>query len=102
MWDSGSTEATKDWCRVWFPSMGSSGLEIWSIYNPLVDKALPQDLLARPAPIYPTILAGDFNLHHPRWGRFGRYDRKAEALLQLAIQWDLDLRTLYGTITRAP
>ena len=52
------------------------------------------------APAYPVVLAGDFNLHHPQWDRFGRYERKAEALLELALQWDLDLRTSAGTITR--
>ena len=48
------------------------------------------------------MLAGDFNLYHPQWDQFGRYERKAEALLELALQWDLDLRTLKSTITRAP
>ena len=48
------------------------------------------------------VLAGDFNLHHPQWDRHGRYQRQAEALLELAIQWDLDLRTPAGTTTRAP
>ena len=95
-------EATKDYCRVWFPGVGSSGLELWSIYNPPENKTLPRDLLNRQAPAYATVLAGDFNLHHPLWDQFGRYERKAEALLSLATQWDLDLRTPAGTITRAP
>ena len=95
-------EATRDHCRVWFPGLGNSGLELWSIYNPLDDRALLQGLLARQAPAYPAVLAGDFNLHHPQWDQYGRYDRKAEALLELAVQWDLDLRTPAGTITRAP
>ena len=57
-------EATRDHCRVWFPGLGNSGLELWSIYNPLDDRALLQGLLARQAPAYPAVLAGDFNLHH--------------------------------------
>jgi len=92
-------EATEDYYRVWFP--GFSGLELWSIYNPRDNETLLQALLNRPAPAHPVVLAGDFNLHHPLWDRFGRYERKAEALLELALQWDLDLRTPAGTITRA-
>ncbi|EAQ83005.1 hypothetical protein CHGG_10823 [Chaetomium globosum CBS 148.51] len=88
--------------KVWFPGAGSSGLELWSIYNPLEDKTLLQSLLSRQAPGYPTALAGDFNLHHPLWDQHGRYERKAETLLELAVQWDLDLRTPTGTMTRAP
>jgi hypothetical protein len=33
-------EATGDYCRVWFSGIGSSGLELWSIYNPLEDRTL--------------------------------------------------------------
>jgi hypothetical protein len=32
------------------------------------------------------VLAGDFNLYHLQWDQFGRYKRKAEALLELALQ----------------
>ncbi|EAQ89439.1 hypothetical protein CHGG_06058 [Chaetomium globosum CBS 148.51] len=95
-------ETSEEHCKVWFPGLGNSGLELWSIYNPLEDKTLLQTLLSRPAPAYSVVLAGDFNLHYPQWDRFGRYERKAEALLELALQWDLDLRTPAGTITRAP
>jgi hypothetical protein len=33
-------ESTKDWCMVQFPSFGlqSTGLELWSVYNPPDDK----------------------------------------------------------------
>ena len=48
------------------------------------------------------MLAGDFNLYHPQWDYFDRYEQKAETLLQLALQWDLSLRTPRGTITREP
>jgi hypothetical protein len=84
------------------PGSANKGLEIWSIYNPPDTKAVPAMLLARPQPHVPTILAGDFNLHHPLWDYYGRTDRKADDLLQLALQWELDLRTPYGTITREP
>lgn len=94
-------EATEEYCRVWLPGLGSRGLELWSIYNHPEDKTIPQALLNQPAPAYPVVLAGDFNLYHPRWDRFGRYERKAEALLELALEWDLELRTPEGTITRA-
>ena len=87
---------------MWFQGLGDRGLELWSIYNPPDSKAIPRDLLGRPTPAYLTVLAGDFNLHHPQWDQFGRYERKAEALLELALQWDLDLRTPKSTITRAP
>ena len=78
-------EATRDWCRVWFQGLGDRGLELWSIYNPPDSKAIPRDLLGRPTPAYPTVLAGDFNLHHLQWDQFGRYERKAETLLELAL-----------------
>jgi hypothetical protein len=31
------------------------------------------------------VLAGDFNLYYLQWDQFGRYERKAEALLELAL-----------------
>src|SRR5690349_17967515 len=97
-------EATRDYCRVWFDPTSSqgTGIEIWSIYNPLDTKAIPSTLLTKPKPGLPTILAGDFNLHHPLWDYYNRTDRKANDLLQLALQWELDLRTPYGTATREP
>lgn len=99
-------EASDLWCRVWFPTLGASwtkGFELWSIYNPPDTKTLiPQALLGRPDPVYPTVLAGDFNLYHPLWDQFERCEAAAELLLELALQWDLDLRTPKGTITRAP
>ena len=66
--ESWDFEVTRDFCRVWFnPDDHGKGLEIWSIYNPLDTKAIPAALLTRPQPQphLPTILAGDFNLHHP-------------------------------------
>lgn len=93
-------EASDTWCRIWFPEQR---LELWSIYNPPDNNTLlPQTLLGRPKPPYPIVLAGDFNLHHPLWDQFDRYNVAAEPLLQLALQWDLDLRTPRGTVTRAP
>lgn len=50
----------------------------------------------------PVVLAGDFNLHHPYWDYYDRLDQKAEDLLNLAVQWDLELRTPYGATTWAP
>jgi len=95
-------EASSDWCRVWFPDTEGGGLEVWSIYNPPTNKTLPRDLLERPRPTYPVILTGDFNLHHPLWDQFARYEPDSEALLQLAAYWDLDLVTPWGTVTREP
>jgi len=95
-------EATKDHYRVWFPGLGSSRLELWSIYNPPDGNTLLPTLLNRPTPTYPIVLTGDFNLHHPQWDRYDQYQPEAEALLEIAVQWDLDLRTPAGTITRAP
>jgi len=43
---------------------------------------------------------GDFNLHHPLWDLFDRETYGAEALLQLAEDWGLQLITPYGTPTR--
>ena len=90
-------EASENRCRVWFPEVNlgqggqgqrgqgqgqrGRGLELWSIYNPPSSKEVPGALLSRPKPAYPVILAGDFNLHHPLWDEFGRYERKAEDLL---------------------
>ncbi|KAK4112794.1 hypothetical protein N656DRAFT_797985 [Canariomyces notabilis] len=45
---------------------------------------------------------GDFNLRHPLWDLYERYEREAEGLVQLATSWDLYLVTLQGTITREP
>ena len=101
-------QATRDWCRVWFPALGNSGLELWSVYNPrwepgnVVYRATLQDLAEGPPPTHPAVVTGDFNLHHPLWDQFDRYDKKAEALLELALQWDLELHTPKGATTRAP
>jgi exonuclease III len=93
-------EASENWCRVWFH--GSPGLEIWSVYNPPANKTIPEALLQRPTPTLPTVVSGDFNLHHPLWDQYERLEPQADSLLQLALQWELDLRTPKGTITRAP
>jgi hypothetical protein len=99
-------ETSDNWCRVWFPEanlgQGNRGLELWSIYNPPDSKEEPSTLANRPKPAHPVILAGDFNLQHPLWDKFGRYERKAEDLLQLSSQWDLVIRTPKGAVTRAP
>lgn len=94
-------EATDQWC--WARLTGSKpGLEVWSIYNPPDSKGVPKALLGKPKPSLPTILAGDFNLHHPLWDYYSREEQQAEDLLQLALQWDLVLRTPWGTTTREP
>ena len=101
-------KTTKDWCRVWFPALGEGGLELWSVYNPRKEPGTPrlqgtvQDLLRGPPPTNRAVVAGDFNLHHPLWDQFERYERRSEDLLELAQQWDLELRTPMGAITRAP
>ncbi|EAQ91377.1 hypothetical protein CHGG_03312 [Chaetomium globosum CBS 148.51] len=83
-WDS---EATENWCRVWFleADLGGEGrgFELWSIYNPPGGENVPRALQGRPRPSHPVVLAGDFNLKHPLWDEFGRYDRKSEDLLKL-------------------
>jgi len=85
-------EATQHWCKVWLPAYGPQGLglELWSVYNP-PDNSTPvlQALLDRPPTARSIVLAGDFNLHHPQWDYYDRYDLRAESLLQLALQWDL-------------
>ncbi|KAL2195621.1 hypothetical protein P885DRAFT_39874, partial [Corynascus similis CBS 632.67] len=99
-------EVSEHWCRVWFPEVnlgqGCRGFELWSIYNPPSSKEVPRSLFGRPKPAYPIVLAGDFNLHHPLWDEFERYDRSAEDLLQLSSQWELAIRTPKGAVTRAP
>ena len=102
--DAWDFEATRDYCRVWFsPANGEGeGLEVWLIYNLPDNKAVPSALLSRPRPDLPIVLAGDFNLYYPLWDHYNRTDGKADDLLQLALQWELDLRTPYGTITREP
>ena len=93
---------------MWFPALGEGGLELWSVYNPRREPGAPrlqgtvQDLLRGPPPSYRAVVAGDFNLHHPLWDQFERYKRRSEDLLKLAQQWDLELRTLVGAVTRAP
>lgn len=99
-------ETSENWCRVCFPDVdlgqGARGFELWSIYNPPSSKEVPRTLLDRPKPVHPVVLAGDFNLQHPLWDEFERYESKAEDLLQLGCQWDLVIRTPKGTVTRAP
>ena len=82
--------------------MGEKGLDIWSVYNPCDSRTVPAAILQYTKPTQPTILAGDFNLHHPLWDKSDRYNTKADDLLQLAAEWDLTLRTPKGAITRAP
>ncbi|EAQ84238.1 hypothetical protein CHGG_10642 [Chaetomium globosum CBS 148.51] len=102
-WDS---EVSENWCRVRFPEadLGQEGhgLELWSVYNPPNGENVPQALQGRPRPDHPVVLAGDFNLQHPLWDEFGRYERGAEDLLQLSSLWDLTIRTPRGAVTRAP
>jgi hypothetical protein len=88
--------------------LGEGGLELWSVYNPrwnlgdpLGKSPLP-GLLQRPRPTGQVILSGDFNLYYPLWDQYDRYNRRVETLLELALQWDLDLRTPKGAVTRAP
>ena len=78
------------------------------MYNPRKEPGTPrlqgtvQDLLRGPPPTYLTVVAGDFNLHYPLWDQFERYERRSEDLLELAQQWDLELRTPVGAVTRGP
>jgi hypothetical protein len=101
-----SYETANTWCRIWFPDSSADkmhGFELWSVYNPPDNDTLTLDtLLQQPKPALPTVLAGDFNLHHPLWDDFGRYEENSEYLLQLALDWNLDLQTPRGTHTRAP
>ena len=60
-----------------------------------------QDFLNNLLPSYLAVVAGDFNLHHLLWDQYDRYDKKAETLLELALQWDLELYTSKGATTRA-
>jgi len=94
-WDYGAEDL---WCWVRL----DQGLEVWSVYNPPDTKEAPSRLLQLPPPTRPTVLAGDFNLHHPCWDLFERLDRRAEDLLDLAVRWDLELRTPFGATTWAP
>lgn len=101
-WDA---EATDQWCRVWFPELDlgqGRGFELWSIYNLPGGNRLANNITSQPPPVYSTVVTGDFNLHHPCWDQFDRYNREAESLLQLALQWDLVLVTPKGAVTRAP
>ena len=81
-------EATDQWCRISLKERreGEKGLEIWSVYNPCDSKTAPAAILQYTKPTQPTILAGDFNLHHPLWDGFGRCESKADSLLQLAME----------------
>ena len=78
------------------------------MYNPRRELGAPrlqrtvQDLLRGLPPSHRVVVTGDFNLHHPLWDQFERYKRRSEDLLKLAQQWDLELRTLVGAVTRAP
>jgi len=93
--------ATREWC--WVRLSGyEPGLEVWSIYNPPDHKGVPKALLEEPRPELPVVLAGDFNLFHPLWDYYGREEERAEDLLKLALQWDLQLRTPWATTTREP
>ena len=60
------------------------------MYNPPDNNTqVLQALLDRPPTAGSIVLAGDFNLYHPQWDYYDRYDQRAESLLQLALQWDL-------------
>ena len=103
--DQWEAEATARWCWVRFPSLDlgwGQGFELWSIYNPPGGNQLPKEITGRELPACPVVVAGDFNLKHPYWDRFDRHDEEAESLLQLALQWNLDLVTPKRAVTRAP
>ena len=60
------------------------------MYNPPNNNTqVLQVLLERPNRAGCIVITGDFNLHHPQWDHYDRYDEDAETLLQLALQWDL-------------
>ncbi len=63
--------------------------------------SIVQDLINSPPLTYLAIVARDFNLHYLLWDQYDRYDRKAKALLDLALRWDLELHTLKGATTKA-
>jgi hypothetical protein len=48
-----------------------------------------------------TIIAGDFNCHHPRWNptSYTRHDDTANDLVELATEFGLDLLLPSGTVT---
>lgn len=52
-----------NWCWIWL----RNELEIWSMYNSRETNEIMEELLQKLAPCKPTILASDFNLHHPLW-----------------------------------
>jgi len=57
-------------------------LELWSVYNPPDNSTLVlQALLDRLPTARSIVLAGDFNLYHPQWDYYDRYDQNAENLL---------------------
>ncbi|KAK4120399.1 hypothetical protein N657DRAFT_580020, partial [Parathielavia appendiculata] len=78
-------EGTDEWCRARL--IGSEpGLEVWSIYNHTDSKDVPKALLGRPKPSLPTVLAGNFNLHHPLWTTIARRNNKLRTCYKLALQ----------------
>ena len=78
-------EAAENSCTVWLPGYGPQGLglELWSVYNPpnSDDAQVLQLLLERPNRAKSIVVARDFNLHHPQWDFYDRYDQNAEILL---------------------
>jgi len=95
-------DAGEDWARVTFGE-GDDSLHIWSIYSQ------PQSGTRWISPITDFadrpqrgrhILVGDFNLKHPLWDIYERYEKQSDDLLAFAQRWNLVLATPKGEITR--
>lgn len=95
-WES---EAKEDWCRL---TLGE--LTVYSVYSPCPQyrpwRSPLTTLGGIPPPAGPTVVCGDFNLHHPLWDPFERTHTEAQALFALAERWRLSLVTPCGEPTR--
>ena len=93
---NGSTD--KDVC-----SIHIQNTTVYSVYSPdphnrAWDSPIPV-LLRQTPPLGRVIICGDMNLHHPLWDRHKRRQTRAQALLDLAAAWNLQLITPWGTTT---
>lgn len=98
-----TAEAGEDWAAATFEFGGGAlPLTVWSIYSPnwKRDWSSPVQRLAEREPRGRNVLVGDFNAHHPTWDAHNRTSRTAGALLRLAVEWELELRTPRGIPTR--
>jgi hypothetical protein len=52
-------------------------------------------------PTLPTVVSGDFNLHHLLWDLYDRLEPQADSLLQLDLQWSVKVINTTAQVSSA-